>query len=257
MKLLNTAVAAVAGLFCLNASANTLENADALFADREQGNEKIEEALAAYEAAYDESETDATDYYIADKISALYFYQGLIAQTKDEKKEIYQNCLDHIEDYSADSTIVYNYWKGACLASWARANGILESLKRAQELVDNIEAGKQLEGAKSFQGGGIYRLGAAVYINLPKGVPGVPSQDPAKSLADVEVALSASATDAHCAGNSYFNAHVYKAKALAASGQKDAAKAHINTVLAQESCAGLAPETKVYKAELQQLLSDL
>lgn len=82
----------------------------------------------------------------------------------------------------------YYYWQVSCLALWCEANGIMQSLARAPDLVEGIEAGLRID--RTYEGGGFDRAAGTIYAKLPEWNPlGGPSGDIEKELEHFQKSL--------------------------------------------------------------------
>lgn len=241
--------------------------ADGLYAARENNFAKIHEARAAYAAALAGSPTAEDKIYAIEQMSKLDVYETTLVTDNNQIKQISLACYDNVTNIAPSavgSTPAYFYWRAACLAVWGRANGVLASLSRSSELVELIEAGNKVDS--TYEGGGFYRLGAAVYSKLPAINPLGPSGNMDLALKYIDLAIAspayANAVDPETSTGDYFyNAYQFKAEILDKLHRKDEAIALLKQVIARLQAGdlpvGREAETRVYLADLQKTLADL
>lgn len=201
--------------------------ADEAFNARAQGASKIAEARSGYEAALPQVSGDEKIYAV-EQIGKLAYYESLLATTsKDQTKKVTQECYDLTSQISPDAihsqVPQYYYWRSVCLSVWGVANGVLASLGRSAEVASLFEEGIKVDS--TYEGGGFYRLGAAVYLKLPPINPVGPSGDVRKAADYADKAIAspayAGAIDpATSTGDYYYNAFEYKAEILLKQGNK-------------------------------------
>jgi hypothetical protein len=239
--------------------------ADALFQRRAEGPAVIEQAKDAYAAELGSADR-AQKLYAVDRLSRLAYYQGLITpeSAADQRKSFFKRCWDDVENIIAPATIgenpEYYYWKGVCMAQWAKANGIASSLSKSGELVRTLEKGIQVDA--TFEGGGFYRLGAAVYQNLPPVNPFGPTYDINKSL---EWANSSIASPAYsgaenpdtATGDYFYNVYEYRSVALDRKGNRSGALANLKAAISRIEQGDVAPDREPETAAVLQTLKDL
>jgi hypothetical protein len=259
---------AIAGLVGAASSAFSYDfsEADLLFSKRGEGQAAIEAARAAYEASL-KTVTGRELIYAVEYLSRLDYYEGLRTDDVNLQKVIYSRCLERIEMIkppAPTSTPEYYYFKGGCLGSWAKANGVLQSLIKSKELVDTLETGKKI--APAFEGGGFDRIEAPVFLKLPAINPYGPTGDKKKALAFAEAALASSAYSGSVepdtgSGDYFFNAFEYKAEILDALGRKAEAIDLLNNAIARIDAGDIStfrvPETMEHRRGLQALLEKL
>jgi len=202
--------------------------------------------------------------YAVEQLARVDYYEGnkTPESDADSRKKIFQRCMDNVESIKSTAAAkpAYNYWRGLCLASWAKANGVLQSLAKAGELIDLVEKGRGLD--ETYEGGGFFRLGAAIYLNLPAAFGG--NVDKAwdysqKAIASAAYAGSTSPdTDT---GNYYYAVYLYSAQVAAKRDSKAAARAiaaeAIERIEAGDVSPDREPETVVNKQEIADYLASL
>lgn len=259
-----TLLALVCGFASSAAFAFDFSAADAAFEKRTDA-EQAEKALGLYSDAL--SQTSGSEkLYAVEQLGRLDYYLGNKAPESDTeaRKKIFQRCLDNVETINPSAfgsdTPQYRYFKGVCLANWAKANGILKSLEQAGELIENIETGRKLD--ETYEGGGFYRLGVAVYLNLPPLAGGDVNKAwdyYQKTIASP--AYSGSKTPDTDSGNYHFAAYLYGAQVAAKRGDKAGAKAigqeAIERIEGGDLPVGREPETLLVKKEIEDFLKTL
>ena len=238
--------------------------ADALFADREQGIDKVNEARAEYQKALSSVSGDELVYAVQ-KMSRLDTYHGdlLPDGDNDSKKEIFGACLERLDSISPENvgeTPEYYFFKATCLGLWAQANGVLESLQRTKELFGYLDKGENLE--PTFEGGGFFRIRGAVYAKLPAFNPFGPAKDLKKSKNYLERAIASEAypgsenPDTET-GEYHYNNYYYYAVTLKFLGENEEAaavlKEAIDRIEGGDLPVGREPETKVILGSLKKL----
>ena len=204
--------------------------------------------------------------YAIEQLSRLTYLEGSLPPETDgdTRKPAFQKCMDYAElanpAAQGEDTPTYHYWKGLCLASWAKANGVLKSLEKAGEVIGHIEKGNALD--PTYEGGGFYRLGSAVYLSLPAIFGGdINKAADFSSKAIASPAYSGSLNPDTDTGNYFYLAYLYAAQIAAKKESKEAAKAIAAAALARidggENPAGREPETALNRRDLQAYLDSL
>lgn len=243
--------------------------ADELFERRGEGVAVINEGKDAYAAQLGASNTTEKLYALG-QMSRLAYYEGLIVpeSDRDARVALYRRCWDdleaHINPSQVGDTVEYYFWKGVCMASWARAKGIGSSLAQSGELVETVETGLTLDD--TYEGGGFYRLGSAVFQNLPPVNPFGPTRDLARSLEYAELAIESEAYAGEeipdtATGDYFFNVYEYQAIATNALGDRDGAIAILEDAISRiqegDVPSDRMPETTAFLDILQRLRSSL
>ncbi|NBX17159.1 MAG: hypothetical protein EBR09_07325 [Proteobacteria bacterium] len=250
----------------LSAFAYDFGTADALFAQREQGPSKIAEARAAYATGLTNL-NGAEKIYAVEQLARLDYYEGLILGdqgNKDARKAIYNRCLDTVEANISPAKVgpspQYYYWKASCLALWGNANGVSASLGRIPELLRLINDG--LSTDTRYEGGGLYRLGAAVYLKIPEIFGGgVDKSFDYGTRALASQAFPGTQDPATATGDYFFNVYDHRAQALAKKGRKSEAIALLREAIERieggDLPSGREPETRLHKRDLEATLASL
>jgi len=106
--------------------------------------------------------------------SSVYYFRGILREKKQDRLDDFTSALEsaqkasQINDEYADA--YYHY--SISLARWAETKGVLESLKRKGELLDNLELAtskfsKEGDLGEALDGYGPYRTLGRVYFKLP------------------------------------------------------------------------------------------
>lgn len=264
---LQKSVFLIAGVFGLAAAASAADfgAADALFARRAEGPAVIEQAKSAYADQLGSADR-SQKLYAVDRLSRLAYYQGLITpdNASEQRKAFFRRCWDDVENIIAPVQVgenpEYYYWKGVCMAQWAKANGIASSLSKSGELVRTLEKGIQVDA--TFEGGGFYRLGAAVYQNLPPVNPFGPTYDINKSLdwansAIASPAYSGAENPDTATGDYFYNVYEYRSVALDRKGDRSGALATLKGAISRIEQGDVAPDREPETAAILQTLKDL
>jgi hypothetical protein len=240
--------------------------ADALFAER-TNEDKAEESRKLYSQLLPSLKSDELAYAV-EQISRLDFYRGSKLPENEEsnkkRKKIFLRCLENQENISPEkfgsSIPSYYYWKGACLASWAKANGLAKSLEKSKEMLELIEIGKSV--STTYEGGGFYRLGAVVYNELPPLFGGsVEKASEYAALAEASEAYEGAINPDTETGRYFYNVYIYKAKILVKQNKTPEAKQVLEEALARISAGdisvGKEPETELYRKEIKDTLESI
>ena len=254
----------LASVVSFSAQAADFSAADAAFELRADPAE-LTQAFALY-SAIAPTVSGADLIYTVEQLSKLAYLKGNVAPESDSaaRKVAFKSCTDAADLISpanfGSETFQYHYWKGLCLAAWAKANGVLKSLEKAGEILGHIEDGKKLDD--TYEGGGFYRVGSAVYLNLPPLFGG----DIDKALdysrkAIASPAYSGSPNPDTDTGNYFYLAYLYAGQIAAKKEGKEAAKAIIKSALDRIAEGDIPtsrqPETEVNRAELQAFYDSL
>lgn len=256
------AVAFSLGAVAVQAFAYDFSAADAAFAGR---TDAAQAALAR--DLYSKSLASVSGdekIYAVEQLARVDYYEGNKTPESDDanRKKIFKRCMDSVENIksTASSHPAYNYWRGLCLASWAKANGVLKSLEKAGEIIELIEKGRGVD--ETYEGGGFFRLGAAVYLNLPPLFGGDVNKAwdySQKAIASAAYAGSKSPdTDT---GNYYYAVYLYASQIAAKRDSKDAARAIANEAIERIEAGDVspdrAPETAINLKEIKDYLASL
>jgi hypothetical protein len=268
-KKLSVAFTAVAAVFSVSsAHAYDFTQADELFSQREGNLAKIAEARAGYVAALGQT-SGVEKVYAVDQIVRLDYYEIQISEQKQRQMELADSCRktlkDQISPAQVGETPNFYYWNAVCLASWAKANGPLQSLIHVNELLKYIDDGAKID--PTFEGGGFARVGSVVWSRLPNfPTPFSPKRDFDKALSLVTVALDSPAYSgeldaATATGKFFYTAYEYKAEILENRGDREGAIATLREALAKidqgQVSMGREPETKQQAVVLRQMLARL
>ena len=243
---------------------------NALYRNRAAGPAAIAEARAAYESALP-SLTGADYIYAVEQMTRLDYFAGSLFSEDghaEERKVAYARCMSTADKLAPSTTVasnpVYFYWKGSCLAQWAKANGILQSLFRSGELMDYLNRGEQVD--PTYEGGGFYRVKGAVYAKLPAINPFGPHRDIAQSKTLLERAIESPAYT-HTSnpdtetGHYHYNNYQYYAETLIIQGDRARARTVIQDALDNIDAGDVSPlrepETAQTRVSLQNLLNSL
>lgn len=188
-------------LFASVASAYDFSRADQLFAGRDktiEGRALIADALDAYKQSLATVSGKELVYAVA-QISRLYIYKGDMTYSEDDRKtrmKIFDTCLDTLDEYLKPSvygsaTPQYYYYKLYCLALWGKSAGPLRVLLRAPVLKKTISEGLKLD--TRYEGGGMLRMTAAVYLNEKARPLGL--YRPQRALELIQQAIASEAID--------------------------------------------------------------
>jgi len=242
---------------------------DKLFDNRESGDVAINEARSAYEALL--PKLIGTDLvYAVEQIARLdvYTIQRIPMSRARQRLPALEHCVEtvaRIAPSAVGETPHYYYWHVTCLALWCEANGIMQSLTRAPELVEGIEAGLRLD--RTYEGGGFDRAAGSVYSKLPEWNPlGGPTGDIEKSLHHFQKSLRSPAYSGAKhpkteTGNYHFPTHYYYAQALIKDHRDDEAREVLEEAIERidegDLPVGREPETRLVYQLMKTLLDDM
>jgi hypothetical protein len=236
--------------------------ADAAFAGRSD-TASADQARDLYSKAL-ESVDGAEKIYAVEQLARVDYYTGnkTLESDSSARKVIFKRCMDNVENIKSTATTgpAYNYWRGLCLASWAKANGGLQSLAKAGELIKLVEDGRGLD--ETYEGGGFFRLGSALYLNLPAAFGGnVDKAWDYSQKAIASAAHSGSKNPGTDTGNYFYAVYLYSAQIAAKRDSKDAALAIANEALERIEAGDVSPdrvpETEVNKKEITDYLASI
>lgn len=248
--------------------------ADRLFAQRNKdsaGKDAISKALAAYSKSL-ETVTGDEKLYAASQIARLYIYEGDMTRDEGEKKarmRTFDKCLDTLEQQlhpdKVGATPQYYYYKIYCLALWGKAAGPLRILLRAPTLKRAIREGMKLD--KRYEGGGLPRMVAAIYLN-DKARP-IGLYKPKRALELIEQAIATEAIEDPAypealSGADIVDNYYHYAEALLKNDRKaEAIEMLQQTISEYEELieldslpAGREPEARHYLVKLKQRLEE-
>lgn len=256
--------------FSLQAFAYDFSAADALFEQRAGDRAKIAQARGAYNASLSQSLTVDERVYAVEQMSRLSYYEALLLDEDTETiKSVTQECYDKTSAIAPNTNGVgetpqYYYWRSVCLSLWAKANGIVASLGRSKEVVSLFEQAIAVDS--TYDGGGAYRLGAAVYHKLPAINPVGPRGDLNKAADYINKALASpayagAADPATATGDYFFNVYEYQAEVVAKQGDKARAVAILTSAIDRINSGdlpmGREPETAEHLKDLVKLREEL
>ncbi len=238
--------------------------AEALFAKRGEGDRvaNVAAARAAYQSAQAQT-SGAEKVFAIQRLNRLDFYEALLVNDKENKKRIFQGCIDRSEALVPNSVEFY-YWKAVCVAEWSDANGILASLTRSGEVESLLLKGRAIDAR--LEGGGFDRVLAFVYLKVPAINPFGPTRDLNKALASANAAIASQAYPGEAdpttsTGDYFFNAYDVKAQILRAMGHRDeaitVAKEAISRIEQGDLPVGREPETLLMLNDLKNTLAEV
>lgn len=209
--------------------------ADQMFAQRGESSALLERARTKYLSLLTQLSGDERAYAI-EQVARLDALAGLkfMDSNPAERSRLFDRCLTDLDQFNPQTQGAkpfYYYWKSVCLAQWARANGILESLFRVDELLQYLDSGEAID--KTYEGGGFARIRGATYAKLPPINPFGPRQDLNRSRLLLESSAASPAyTQSHTpewdTGDFYYSTYFYLAETLVAMGLQNEALNVIN-----------------------------
>lgn len=246
--------------------------ADSLFAQRAnttEGKKAIRRSLAMYRLALSKVSGDELLYAVS-QISRLYIYEGDMTLNENEKQarmRIFDNCLDTLDKYlnprSFGPTPQYYYYKVYCLAIWGKSAGPLRILLRAPALKKAINEGLKLD--TRYEGGGLPRMTAAVYLNEKARPIGL--YRPQQALALIEQAIASEAIEdpaypSPLSGADIAENYYHYAKALLKNSRKNEAIELLEQTIAEYEeldeldalPVGREPEARYYLGKMKKRL---
>ena len=247
--------------------------ADAQFALRsktEEGTAAISKAISLYRESLDTVEGEDLLYAVA-QISRLYIYLGdmvLSIEATKQRLRTFDNCLDTLNatitpKKFGEKTPVYYYFKISCLALWGKSANPLQALMRIPTLKKAVDEGLKLD--TRFEGGGIPRIVAAVYLNSKAKPLGLYRPEEAADLIDQALESKPIEDRAYLhpiSGADVLENYYFQASALWENDRRDDAIALLTDTIAEYQeliemevlFEGREPETMVYFERTQNLL---
>ncbi len=156
--------------------------ADAKFALRDQSRQATLEARAAYLGLANQGAKNSDLVRAAEGYLRTYAFEGThytpVASAKAERKAIFRECWEKAAEMIDETNLgfkspVYYYFRAACIAYEAEVSTVLERLTLLPKLNKTLADGLEIAGAKTYEGGGLLRVKAAVKGNPEaKGLPG-------------------------------------------------------------------------------------
>ena len=187
--------------------------ADALFAERDGGRDKVQAARAAYQTLVTQSAKGSTDIIrAAAGVARSYLYEinayldiKVDAQKKERKalaSDCWRKALEVISPTNLGfETPVYWYFRANCLSRDAEVSNVLERLANLAKLNESFDKGLAVAGGDIYEGGGVKRVKAAVKSNPEaKGIPGG-LYNPEEGLKLIDSAIEAEAYPDNAPGN--------------------------------------------------------
>lgn len=234
----------IALLLCMSfspmAQAFDFTAADQLFTHRGEGSAQLEQARSSYLSLIPRlSGSDRA--YAIEQIARLDALAGLKLMDTNpaERRRLFERCMTDLDQHNPQvhgNLPFFYYWKSVCLAQWARANGVLESLFRVDELFRYLSAGEALDS--TYEGGGFARIRGATLAKLPPINPFGPRQDLTRSRQLLESSI-ASPAYSHSqspewdTGDFYYSTYFYLGETLVAMGREAEALDVLNEAMAR------------------------
>ena len=211
----------------MGAKAANFTDADQLFKRRAEGSSVISEARTHYLNQLPSANNDEFSYAV-EQVARLDAYEGLklIDTEPTQRQQIFSRCLTDLDNYKVQQrgpAAFFYYWKSVCLAQWARANGVLESLFRTNELFGYLDSGEAID--RTYEGGGFARIRGAALAKLPPINPFGPRQDLNRSKQLLEASIASPAwggshTPEWDTGDYYYSTYFYLAETLVAMNRQ-------------------------------------
>lgn len=262
-----------------SAQAGVFDEADALFAERENNVEKIAAARSAYKTAL--RTVDGADrIYAIEQLGRLAFYEGEHLNDLDRgarrRTEIFADCREFVEAIAnvPEAVTQYHFWKLQCTAFWVQSAPLLSrlaqigSIKRYFNSIvgDNLEPRPEVGIDTRYQGGGIYRVIAGIIKDDLSSLirDDLPNRAKAMDLADMAMASQAYPGDPN-AGDAYYSNFRGRGDLLIKLGRNDEAREWLNRYIAEideliaanELPAGMEVETKAEQNTMKRLLAGI
>lgn len=232
--MLKKAMVAAFALGSLSLHAASFEVADQLYMEREGSVENTQAARAAYQTLIDSGLTGSDLERAVLGVARTYVYEGevLTGRVSDEdiasRRSIFRSCwrdtMPAIEPAKLGySSPGYYYYTAACIALFGEVSGTLENLGNIPRLLSAINRGLEVEGGDTIEGGGLYRVYAAVKSNeKAKPLPGN-LYNPQEALELIDQAINAPAYPGGSEGFLYCENYRRKAMVLDELGRGDEA----------------------------------
>lgn len=194
------------------AKAVDFSQADALFAQRAAGRDKIQAARAAYSNLVTQSAKGSPDLIrAAEYVSRSYLYElnayldPNVEAQKKERKALANDCWKKSLEVISPANLgfespVYWYFRANCLTREAEVSTAIERLLNLSKLTESFDKGLAAPGGTTYEGGGVARVKAAVKSNPEaKGIPGG-LYNPDEALKLIDGAIAAEAYPGNAAG---------------------------------------------------------
>ncbi|HYX38916.1 MAG TPA: hypothetical protein VE954_37900 [Oligoflexus sp.] len=179
-------LAALALGLSMSAQAADFTTADAKYALRDTSIAAAQEARAAYKAILDQGAKDADliraaeGYLRATIFEGNHYYTTVGDTDRAARKKIFNDCwkvgVEAINEKNLGfESPVYYYYRAACIAYEAEVSTPFQRLALLPDLNKSLEAGLPTQGGRTYEGGGLLRVKAAVKgnpeaIGLPGGI---------------------------------------------------------------------------------------
>lgn len=259
------------------AKAVDFSQADALFAQRAEGREKVQAARAAYQNLAAQSAKGSSDLIRATEyIARSYLYElnayldlNVEAQRKERKQlaaDCWRKALETINPTNLGfQSPVYWYFRANCISREAEVSTALERLTNLSKLTESFDKGLAAPGGDIYEGGGVMRVKAAVKANPEaKGIPGG-LYNPEEALKLIDAAIATDAYPNNAPGNLFCENYRRKVSVLIEMKRNAEAKAlaqqtvdDFTAYLDEELVPDfIKPETTVCIKETQSILNTL
>ena len=255
------------------------DQADGIFAQRENNLAKISEARKAYKQIL--GTVDGEDrVYEVEQLGKLAFYEGEHLTSLDRnpgrRTEIFADCRDFVESIAdmTEARTQYHFWKLQCTAFWVQSAPLLSRLAQIGSIKRyfNSIVGENVEPLASagidvrYQGGGIYRVIAGIIKDDLSSLirSEFPNRAKAIDLADKAIAATAYPGDEN-AGASYYSNYRGRGDVLNKMGRPAEAKVALTKYIEEideliagnELPVGLEAETKAEQVMMKSILAGI
>ena len=255
------------------ANAQDWRTAERLYAKRDTGRAAIAQARTAYKSILRQAR-GADAIRAVSQLGRLAIFEGEMVLPKTahaSRAAVYRDCWENVVERikpSAESVRTrrahpaYFYFKAVCLAYWGEAIGPVRAISKAGELKETINKGRALD--TRFEGGGIFRVGAALFSDTKARAIGLYNTNQALKDADLALRQRAFPGDPN-PGNLWFDNYQAKAMVLIRMGRKADAKRVLQVAVEEieflkeenELPRGRVPETEWNLRVMKRLLRSL
>lgn len=274
MKLFRCILLPVLSGLALSSSlfAYDFSKADSLFAGRSGGFEAASKARDEYGKALKKNLSEKEKEYAVTQMSRLDIYRGGMLSGVDNAtaKDIFEDCLDTVEQIEGSKSQTYYYYHVACLAFRGKVASPLGRLKWALKLKNIQDAALySTKEGDSVEGGGLHRVISAIRGNRKAKRLG-DLYNPAEALEFAKLALQTPKTDVKpypnpLSGRDYHENYYFLAQAQIAvaleEDTKSMAQKGLSTLVStvenldlleeiDELPKGREPETVYYKEKM-------
>jgi len=230
--------------------------------ETKEGQAAVEKAKVVYEKVLkDPKSTNQDKLHAVEHLGKIAYYVGELLTSEDDSSkrvEIFSDCVQNVEAIAhieipskkdaaqKTKTPEYLYWRSVCLALEAKSSNVFKRMGLASSIKSSLKNG--LEVGDAYEGGGIFRAAAGVYIKPAGRIFGLYQPEEALTLIDKALNL----------GADHYNVYLIKADVLDALSKKEEAQKvlqegfdKLKTLGESKYPKDLEPETKIFKKKIE------